>query len=806
MKNYLSLAKKFFNEIENTASNMLLLKNPTLLSKKVNEKIQREFSDSFENVTVMNTIDFFKNAQNQDILYNYLEYLFICNLTNIPYKTPLFDQIKIYYLKTINKHYQKMNNIETLDALDKFLKSMYDIATENFGDNLLMEFFYSDNYFKERIQSYADTKENIILKLLQIEHVPKRIEFEMIKTNYNKIMKQINSSGFIYLLGEYKFNEFYISPILLPITRTEYIRKLTNNQIDEFRHNWEYLFQENNIAYVIGGAGYGKSLFLKNLANNYNKLKFIDSENYLVIYCDLKSYFYTDYSKKTIIDFITESLIQNSLVEGITNDFVAYYISIGRCIFLFDALDEVPKDKRAAFHDKIIAFIECKNPSNKACITSRDKGFLPKQEIKVNHIIPLTKKDINDYLDKMIRLKKFKNNDKELFMNQADDLIKKGFLNNFLILSLLVNIFKSEQTLPQNKIELYKKCFEFIAKKREEEKSKIGYDWGKIFPLMKDNTFIKLANLAAPNNKNIQKEKIEKLLLEQYSKKYTSESEAEYAISQFLEFCSNRTELFVPSSVDDEFKFFHRSFFEYFYSQYIVQKNTACEMYDAFNQFDVDSEVFELTTALLKETHEEKYQDLVDIMFQQINCADDVTKAFCILSLAMQVIDDKCYIRDYLNIFIEKFNEFDENIMLVDQALLARLLQNAVQLFPEKRSYLEKCITGSFVKYHLGNNFFNFNQLKTEENLFTINNRFIHSSKLTDQKTPFFVTYFKNADNMSKVFERSIKDKDCMDKIFNSETGKNKRQMKRAIKYYNQLSIDKKSLYWKLFTNNDPVI
>lgn len=41
----------------------------------------------------------------------------------------------------------------------------------------------------------------------------------------------------------------------------------------------------------------------------------------------------------------------------------------------------------------------------------------------------------------MIRLRYFNQKDKETFLRQAESLIQQEFLNSFLILSLLVNIF-----------------------------------------------------------------------------------------------------------------------------------------------------------------------------------------------------------------------------------------------------------------------------------------------------------------------------------------------------------------------------
>ena len=115
---------------------------------------------------------------------------------------------------------------------------------------------------------------------------------------------------------------------------------------------------------------------------------------------------------------------------------------------------------------------------------------------------------------------------------------------------------------------MYQKCFEYIANKREKDKTQQEFDWRAISPIMKDNTFIELSRMGCPNNSNIDRKDIKDRLLQVYKTKYGSEAEAENAIDEFLKFCSDRTELFVPTA-EDNFKFFHRSFFEYFYSFYI---------------------------------------------------------------------------------------------------------------------------------------------------------------------------------------------------------------------------------------------
>ena len=391
--------------------------------------------------------------------------------------------------------------------------------------------------------------------------------------------------------------------------------------------------------------------------------------------------------------------------EQITKQFIENYLRLGRCIILLDALDEVPKENRRAFHRKLISFFSVYNPNNKICITSRDRGFIPQGKTEVLHISPLTLQDINDYLDKMILLGKFSAIEKKRFMRQAAVLIRKRFLDSFLVLSLLVNIYRAERELPSNKVELYKRCFEYIYKKREKDKN-TSYNWGRLSAIMKESTFISLSLLAAPNNHNIAKALISKTLLTIYCKRFSSEIEAEAAVDEFLDYCSSRTELLVPSDADEEYHFFHRSFFEYFYSRYLNQDLPIDKIYLILQDYDTDSEVFELLVAILKEENELKYQGLIDYVFQIVTDSCKVgqpnVNAFQILTLMMRVVDDSIYIRDYFDVFIEVYknanNTHSDNTHSDMQIMYiaSRQANKAVQLFPDKKVLLLHAFSATF--------------------------------------------------------------------------------------------------------------
>ncbi len=677
---------------------------PTILAPKafrdeINDRIKEIENDikPLEDVLNINEfISFWNSPQVANLISDFFLYELIKCITRVkPKKEIYYDDLIIHCQHIIENYYKRISDDTSMAAIKKLFDILHALCCTPFQIDIYLEQMVNDNseivvpYFYEESLSEKKIYSRIITKIQQemsASFIPDNPSYSEKKAKYIRVLRQAYQNGFVYLLGEYKFNEFYIPPIVLPWQSGRnylFYSHVHSGGHGYFRNNWKRIFSSSNIVYVVGGAGYGKSLFLSNIINNYSDLKVENTSDYLVLYCDLKSYYNNGNDHgKTILSFLHESIINQFGIDYISTDIISYYLQRGRCIILLDALDEVTRDVRSELHKKIATFFSEENPNNLICITSRDRGFIPQKEIEVFEILPLTEKDIEDYLDKMIRLGKFKRSDKDMFMDQASTLIQKKFLNNFLVLSLLVNIFKSEKALPENKVDLYKKCFEYIAKKREEEKSKIGYNWNNIYPLMKDSTFIKLAVLAAPNNSDVERALIEETLIKQYRTKYIDEATTEVAIKEFLEFCSNRTELFVPAAVDDKFKFFHRSFFEYFYARYIHQQHSIEDMYKLLEEFDIDSEVFELTIALVKEDNEEKYQDLIEYMFMKATeSLSDPNNyiAFGMLTLAMQVIDDAYFIKKYYSFVVDHPDYMcSKNLLHCNQKYISTWVEKAV--------------------------------------------------------------------------------------------------------------------------------
>lgn len=749
-----------------------------LVEARIFEGFPDDLATLFESSTF---VSYFNSPQFLDIINAYLEHKIICTHSKEN--------------ATIQKYIKKSGIISTNDVINYISEKIYFIY-ERYGalsipskasiqqgvgfiisvaecvvaENLSLEtsqllYFINSraDVLHEQIISTLTKLQCTITQIQEKQLAPRNDDYEEIKSKYHSILKEKNSEAHIYLLDKFPFEQFYVPPILQSSPGERMDIHMYNNHAYT---SWNDIWANSNIIYLTGGAGYGKSLFTKKIINNYKDLNIFHSDDYLVIYGELKS-FYPNNSDAAIsvVEFLKNSIKSSTLME-VSSDFIEHYLDSGRCIILLDALDEVEKSKRISLHESVVAFFKSQNPNNKICLTTRDRGFIPERNVEVFKICRLNEDQIEKYVDKIIALKKFEKADKEIFMKQTEILVRKGFLNSFLVLSLLINIYKAERELPENKLDLYQKCFEYIANKREKDKTQKEFDWKVISPIMKDNTFIELSRMGLPNNSNIDKKDIKERLLQIYKTKYASEADTENAIDEFLKFCSDRTELFVPTA-EDKYKFFHRSFFEYFYSLYIFLRCTEpTNMLDEFLKFDVDSEVFELTIAMLKQKSEEKYQMLTELMFdmaeKELNSNNKDFPVFNILVLSMQVIDDVIYRKKFLNMMLKQKDVILENSEAIHNLkLISVIYENDISAYQKIcDSYIDEYLLFLFdncgkvfkmsKRYHEETNENFFEKALDMNQSFSFKRRFIYRN--IDLEKYFYVPIMANILDPEKVF------------------------------------------------------
>ena len=444
-------------------------------------------------------LEYIQSPQVRDLIYDYFFYAISGRKTKDIKETEIFSYLADNLLRRYEKPITKPKK-EDVESFFRFSFSCLEDYVQQFitdKDRYIISSIYRAVEFNaNETHGKIDTLISLIKDSMSLNIIERQHNYIQIRNDYMNTLQDKNKKAHIYLLDYFDLNKFYVPPLL----------KLMNNSklhLEKYKFHyaisgsyfeiWKDIFFESNIIYIIGGAGYGKSLFMKNIINNFNSLNLFDVQEHIVIYGELKKFFHPNSNHPmSVIEFLQDSMIAATGIDKqhLSKEFIQYYLNLGRCIILLDALDEVDKLERRDLHEKIIAYFKNNNPHNKICITSRARGFIPMKEIiSCFEIFPLERKQIEKYVDNIIKLNKFPKADKESFLKQADKLIQKRFLNSFLVLSLLINIYKAERELPENKLELYQKCFEYIATRREKEKMQIRskegqFDWEVIGLLM----------------------------------------------------------------------------------------------------------------------------------------------------------------------------------------------------------------------------------------------------------------------------------------------------------------------------------
>lgn len=321
------------------------------VEKYISEKIDKKYLLLCDSGILL---EFFNSPLIMDTINNYITYVITGKL-----EVKLSAGIK----RGKNKNLEESDIIKFLS--DNLQKRYIDAKVLTIPEKQLIESFFADvfllssNYVLEQLDHeeaamiyFVNNKINLLgngvmLKLEEIETILKRsIQTEVVYTDdqyledkeyYTKILKDNHRMAHIYLLDKFDINEFYVPPFL---TQREgkahelnfrYYRSSMQKTLykgGDF-DDWKYIFDRSNIVYVTGGAGYGKSLFMKKVIGEYEKLNIVDSHEYIVIYGELKNFFINNTSSPlSVVDFLHNSMKRETLIEDsrISEKLINYYL------------------------------------------------------------------------------------------------------------------------------------------------------------------------------------------------------------------------------------------------------------------------------------------------------------------------------------------------------------------------------------------------------------------------------------------------------------------------------------------------
>ena len=443
------------------------------------------------------------NKSVNDIFTGYADSSLDCNeFSKLICNNKFADMIRNYFL-TIEDGMDKNLYIDSMEYyICKECKSVKRIEVRRFIKDI--EELYNEYLHKiiednssvyALFQLITISHREIITKILENENNIKRyfdsledkkisISDENIKLFHQVCEKEYGLIRFTGISGaerkkEQKLKDFYIENTFSYYGKE--IEKLYRYGKEEFTSiKLENFFDFGNKIVLIGGAGLGKSTSLNYLFCNYEKMY---GAYALKIKLDLKEYAEeVGYQKKNILWCIAMEFSRRTKHTGLSSEEIqavlSDYLNKGKCLVIFDALDEIPDlAARNKVRDEIAIFCDIYY-LNRFIISSREAGYLKNRfddtflHVKINsfnmeQIRQYSKNWYNSYYDTQ--------EDFDSFWNKFEKEIKRArcasIISNPIILILALVIFDVEKNLPTRRIEFYSKCIETFLTERENTKA-----------------------------------------------------------------------------------------------------------------------------------------------------------------------------------------------------------------------------------------------------------------------------------------------------------------------------------------------
>ena len=269
----------------------------------------------------------------KDIIENYILSLSMQNIliasNDSMIDISIISEAKIieHIFVLLKKEYKNHNlNVPDKKLISNYFKSYFKFMNEylfnmlSYEGQVQLQLINKTIYHSEReiIFHIKELKKSIDrLANLQIENTDNIYKSNIEK--YHNILRKNRQKSHVYLLDTLDFSEFYVPPLLklsygladtfdrkyLISGHYFHSRKYIN---DGLFNDWRHIFDYSSFVYIIGGPGYGKSLFLTKLINDFENANFLNCKDYLIIRGDLKSYQFKNNHPESVLNFLQNSI------------------------------------------------------------------------------------------------------------------------------------------------------------------------------------------------------------------------------------------------------------------------------------------------------------------------------------------------------------------------------------------------------------------------------------------------------------------------------------------------------------------
>jgi Predicted NTPase (NACHT family) len=384
-----------------------------------------------------------------------------------------------------------------------------------------------------------------------------------------------------------------------------------NNKPLEF---FDFLSKIHRVV-ILGDPGTGKTTFTKKmcyeLSSRYSDRLFAGRE--IVPFVVVVKDYQAEKIKNniSIIDFISKSLT-NLQIEPPKGAF-KYLLLNGYILLIFDGLDELlDTGSREDVVYEIESFCTL-YPSIPVIVTSRKIGYeeaaLREDMFEIYEMASFNRPQIQEYVEKWFNL------DYDLSLNQRIEKARHFMIesekvsdlrSNSLMLSLMCNIYRQENYIPENRPKIYQKCAEMLFKNWDKHRGinpEITIQDSKIESLISHLAHWIYTNESSKEGVR-EDELIRKATEYLYGSTYEDSDEAKKVAKEFVTFSKGRAWIFsaVGTNTDQElYQFTHRTFLEYFTAEWF------CKNFE---------DTIELTNELIPKISKREWDVVAQLAFQ----------------------------------------------------------------------------------------------------------------------------------------------------------------------------------------------
>lgn len=528
------------------------------------------------------------------------------------------------------------------------------------------------------ISKLSERVDELIRYIDSTQNTTSPINDDVIKEYHHVCEKEYGIVRFTGISGAERKAEQKISKIYIKNTFSFYDVSLDGNYSTRINNSnpvkLENIFDFGNKVVIVGGAGYGKTTTLNYLFCNYEKIFNLFP---LKIKIDLKEYAEDISTNKSdvlnciIRQFIKKSKCSSSSYESVES-FIADFLNQGKCLVIFDALDEIAtQNARDIVRTEIANFCELYY-LNKFIISSREVGYLKNKfdssfiHLRINKFAT---SQIKSYCKNWYKIYKNRNYNKKEFEKFWEEFSKEAekarcikLIENPIILILALVVFDFDEKLPNRRIKFYKKCIETFLFEREERR-------GTIDKLNKNTRNILGMDSVLPSVAHYKYQKTNENVSYKFTNSQLKESifnaievssviDWTSAVNEYIKYLIERAEL-VGEVDDDVYDFAHKTFYEYFLSLYFSMQLESNKLQRQLTKWIGDANNHELAQLIIEKIIESgdifKQKEILEYLFNSIDSKEKFSKRRDILFVITElyngnILPPKYYDRYYMTL------------------------------------------------------------------------------------------------------------------------------------------------------------